>query len=181
MSSLQNKIDFTLIITAKNANPNGDPLNGNRPREDINGFGEISDVCIKRKIRNRLQDMGERIFVQSDDRCDDGYDSLRARADGCEALKKTAKGDKDAFAKAACEEWIDVRSFGQVFAFKGTSDVSAGVRGPVSIQQAAKWSSSDTGIVKISSGGLVEAVRPGNAEVTARIGNHEYITRILVK
>ena len=53
MSSLQNKIDFTAIITAANANPNGDPLNGNRPRESYDGFGEMSDVCIKRKIRNR--------------------------------------------------------------------------------------------------------------------------------
>ena len=46
---LNNKIDFVAIISVKNANPNGDPLNGNRPREDINGFGEISDVCLKRK------------------------------------------------------------------------------------------------------------------------------------
>lgn len=80
MSILENKIDFSVIITATNAKPNGDPLNGNRPRESFNGNGEISDVCIKRKIRNRLQDMGEKIFVQSDDRCDDGMDSLHARA-----------------------------------------------------------------------------------------------------
>ena len=45
MEALQNKIDFSLIITAKNANPNGDPLNGNRPRQDIDGFGEISDYA----------------------------------------------------------------------------------------------------------------------------------------
>ena len=91
MGVLQNKIDFTVVVTAKNANPNGDPLNGNRPRETYDGFGEISDVCIKRKIRNRLQDMGEKIFVQSDDRCDDGCDSLRARIDGNEAMKKIDK------------------------------------------------------------------------------------------
>ena len=46
MSKLQGKIDFTLFISVKNANPNGDPLNGNRPRTDIDGYGEISDVCI---------------------------------------------------------------------------------------------------------------------------------------
>ena len=73
MSKLQGKIDFTLFISVKNANPNGDPLNGNRPRTDIDGYGEISDVCIKRKIRNRMQDLGERIFVQSDERSDDGF------------------------------------------------------------------------------------------------------------
>ena len=52
MSVLQNKIDFVAVISATNANPNGDPLNGNRPRENFDGYGEISDVCIKRKIRN---------------------------------------------------------------------------------------------------------------------------------
>ncbi|MGN0457155.1 MAG: type I-C CRISPR-associated protein Cas7/Csd2 [Acutalibacteraceae bacterium] len=138
MNTLQNKIDFAAIITATNANPNGDPLGGNRPRENFEGYGEISDVCIKRKIRNRLQDMGEKIFVQSDDRCDDGCDSLRKRAESNEALKAISKGkntNRDEYAKKACEEWIDVRSFGQVFAFKGV-DVSVGVRGPVTVQQA---------------------------------------------
>ena len=142
MTTLQNKIDFTLIITATNANPNGDPLNGNRPRENFEGHGEISDVCIKRKIRNRLQDMGEKIFVQSDDRCDDGFGSLHDRANGNSALKSISNGkktDREAYAKAACAEWIDVRSFGQVFAFKG-DEVSVGVRGPVSIQQAVSVS-----------------------------------------
>ena len=50
MSELKGKIDFTLFISANNANPNGDPLNGNRPRINMDGFGEISDVCIKRKL-----------------------------------------------------------------------------------------------------------------------------------
>jgi len=55
MSILKNKIDFAAVIMVNNANPNGDPLNENRPRTTLDGFGEISDVCIKRKIRNRLQ------------------------------------------------------------------------------------------------------------------------------
>ncbi|MEG1331919.1 MAG: type I CRISPR-associated protein Cas7, partial [Eubacterium sp.] len=76
MSDFTNKIDFAVVVTVEKANPNGDPLNGNRPRENYDGFGEISDVCIKRKIRNRLQDMGNEIFVQSDERCLDGYKSL---------------------------------------------------------------------------------------------------------
>ena len=145
MAVLQNKIDFSVILTAKNANPNGDPLNGNRPRENYDGFGEISDVCIKRKIRNRLQDMGEKIFVQSDDRCADEFKSLHDRAKGCETLAVLSKAkntDRDEYAKAACAEWIDVRSFGQVFAFKGDS-VSVGVRGPVSIQMAESISPVD--------------------------------------
>ena len=68
METLQNKIDFALVIAVHHANPNGDPLNGNRPRETYEGYGEISDVCLKRKIRNRLMDMGANVFVQSDDR-----------------------------------------------------------------------------------------------------------------
>ncbi len=145
MSTLSQKIDFAIVFTAEDANPNGDPLNGNRPRESFDGFGEISDVCIKRKLRNRLQDMGEKIFVQSDDRCDDGCDSLRARAEANSTLKSVSKGkntNRDEFAKAACAEWMDVRSFGQVFAFKGDA-VSVGVRGPVSIGMAKSVSPVD--------------------------------------
>ena len=136
MSKFTNKIDFALLITVTNANPNGDPLNGNRPRENYEGFGEISDVCIKRKIRNRLQDLGENIFVQSDDRCNDGFKSLSDRAKSFKPMQDALKiKDNDAYAKAACENWIDVRAFGQVFAFKDDS-VSVGVRGPVSVHSA---------------------------------------------
>ena len=79
--------------------------------------------------------MGEKIFVQSNDRCDDGYDSLKARAEATITNYKT----NDEYAQKACSEWIDVRSFGQVFAYKGKAKgegVSVGVRGPVSIHQA---------------------------------------------
>ena len=88
MSNLKGKIDFTLFVSATNANPNGDPLNGNRPRTNLDGYGEISAECIKRKIRNRIQDLGERIFVQSEDRSDDGCTSLKERADNCVELKE---------------------------------------------------------------------------------------------
>lgn len=142
MSSLDHKIDFAVVLSVTSANPNGDPLNGNRPRQNYDGYGEISDVAIKRKIRNRLQDMGESIFVQSNDRKVDEYNSLRDRADGNPDLNKILKskvGSNDEFANVACKEWIDVRSFGQVFAFKGAGNgggVSVGVRGPVSIHTA---------------------------------------------
>lgn len=136
MSKFTNKIDFEVLVMVRNANPNGDPLNGNRPRETYDGFGEISDVCIKRKIRNRLQDMGENIFVQSDDRSDDGCKSLADRAKSNEKMQVALRSkDREAYAEAACETWMDVRAFGQVFAFKDDS-VSVGVRGPVSIHSA---------------------------------------------
>ena len=116
-----------------------DPLNGNRPRETYDGYGEISDICLKRKIRNRMMDLGASVFVQSDDRCNDGFRSLKDRADANPALAAALKAnDRDAYARAACESWLDVRSFGQVFAFKKSKDegVSVGVRGPVSIHPA---------------------------------------------
>ena len=142
MAVLQNKIDFALVIAVNHANPNGDPLNGNRPRETYEGLGEISDVCLKRKIRNRMMDLGQNVFVQSDDRCNDGFKSLKDRADGCPAVKKAEK-DKDAYAKAACETWLDVRSFGQVFAFKGKESkgdgVSVGVRARYLFIRLSAW------------------------------------------
>ncbi|NMB55865.1 MAG: type I-C CRISPR-associated protein Cas7/Csd2 [Leptolinea sp.] len=137
MSTLQNKIDFAAIIFVKNANPNGDPLNGNRPRVDYNGRGEISDVCIKRKIRNRLQENGFSIFVQSDNNRVDSYPSLKSRVEG-ELSKEEMKEEKK-FSEAACKKWMDVRAFGQVFAYAGESKgagVSIGIRGPVSIHPA---------------------------------------------
>lgn len=143
MSSLQNKIDFAVVLRVTNANPNGDPLNGNRPRADYDGHGEITDVCIKRKLRDRLLENGHGIFVQSDDRNKDGEPSLRSRAEsevhglGREAFRQA--GRKDETAKAACAKWFDVRAFGQVFAFGREGDasgVSIPIRGPVTVQSA---------------------------------------------
>lgn len=162
MTALNHKIDFALVFTVHNANPNGDPLDGNRPRTTYEGLGEVSDVCLKRKIRNRWIDEGYPVFVQSDDRRAEGddYRSLKDRADGCPALKeclaainaqKKAKDkaedsgvSREDYARIACETWLDVRAFGQVFAFKsgkkdeseGSDAVSIGIRGPVSIQSA---------------------------------------------
>lgn len=139
--SLQNKIDFALIIDVKNANPNGDPLNGNRPRTDYEGFGEISDVCLKRKIRDRLQESQHAIFVQSDEKKTDGMTSLKNRAEDEKVglgkdIFNVKKHTPDEAAKRACAHWFDVRSFGQLFAFKSESGVSIAIRGPVTIQSA---------------------------------------------
>jgi CRISPR-associated protein Csd2 len=162
MKALSNKIDFAVIFSVKGANPNGDPLNGNRPRSNYDGLGEISDVCIKRKIRNRLMEMKNKngdnqynVFVQSDDNRLDDYRSLRSRVEGL--ISKDAMADEKKFRENACEKWIDVRAFGQVFAFKAKksekpkkskeikedqeekadeASVSIGIRGPVSIHSA---------------------------------------------
>lgn len=135
--SLSKKIDFAVILKVKNANPNGDPLNSNRPRISYDGIGEISDVCLKRKLRDRLLEAGNEIFVQSDDRKIDDATSLRDRAEKAFG-KKLGEGD---FAKKACEKWFDVRAFGQLFAYQGAkkgdgTGVSIGIRGPVTLQSA---------------------------------------------
>jgi CRISPR-associated protein Csd2 len=157
MPTLQNKIDFAVIFRVANANPNGDPLNGNRPRTDYSNYGEMSDVSIKRKIRDRLlerwindgrNDDGNMIFVQSDDRKADDAKNLRERFKA--GLDESAGLNE--IIEAASKRWFDVRAFGQVFPFKGnkkapkkeTTDgtsegdtgISIGIRGPVSIQPA---------------------------------------------
>lgn len=160
MTVLQNKIDFAVILRVKNANPNGDPLNGNRPRTNYENFGEMTDVCIKRKMRDRLVERfmklkkegqstkGQAVFVQADDRKIDDAKSLRDRAE--KALGKELGSAKTV--EFACAEWIDVRAFGQLFALKsnkkagkkkedgsddeGDTGISIGIRGPVTVQSA---------------------------------------------
>lgn len=156
MTMLQNKIDFAVVLRVKRANPNGDPLNGNRPRTDYDNYGEMTDVCNKRKIRDRLlerwvaagkkEDDGNEIFVQSDDRKADKCKSLRARAEAGLGNKLGSDETVD----LACKKWLDVRAFGQLFALKGgkkvkkgeenegegDTGVSIGIRGPVTVQSA---------------------------------------------
>jgi CRISPR-associated protein Csd2 len=145
MPTLSHKIDFAIVMHVKNANPNGDPLNGNRPRTNYAGLGEITDVAMKRKLRDRLQEEGNAIFVQAEDRCIDGERSLRDRAESEEhGLGKQAfsgKADPRATVEAACKKWFDVRAFGQIFAFKGEGKkggdgLSLPIRGPVTVQNA---------------------------------------------
>lgn len=162
MTTLKNKIDFAIVFRVSKANPNGDPLNGNRPRIDFAGHGEVTDVCLKRKARDRLLDRfealdvsaraGQAIFVQSDERRVDDAKNLRVRAE--KVLTTDVMKSRDGAVKAACAEWFDVRAFGQVFPFKArkgkqskgdnadqaseqdSDGVSIPVRGPVTIQSA---------------------------------------------
>ena len=170
MSTLQNKIDFVALVSVSMANANGDPLNGNRPRTDYNNYGEISDVCIKRKIRNRMQDQGYPIFVQSEDRCDDGCGSLSERAS---AVLKGIK-NREEYTQKACETWLDVRTFGQLFAFKGkdAGGVSVGVRGPVSIHQAVSVSPVEVQTLQITKSANGE---PGEKRSSDTMGNKHFV------
>lgn len=171
MTNLQNKIDFAAIISVNRANANGDPLNGNRPRTDYNGFGEISDVCIKRKIRNRMQDLGQRVFVQSEDRCDDGFGSLSERAS---SVMKGTK-DRELYAETACKTWLDVRTFGQVFAFKDAKGMSVGVRGPVSVHQAVSVSPVEVESLQITKSVNGEKGEKGANRTTDTMGMKHFV------
>lgn len=125
-----------MVFRVDNANPNGDPLEGNRPRTNDNGYGEVTGECIRRKIRNRFIHMGLPVFVQSDSLCVDGYSSLAerlaARKDIFNALKD-GKIQKEGL-RMACGTWLDVRLFGQIFAFSGVkAAASASVHGAVTV------------------------------------------------
>lgn len=127
---LEQKIDFMVTIEVREANANGDPLSGNMPRTNANNQGIISDVAIKRKIRNRMQDMGHSIFVQANDRIDDGLNSLEKRF----KAQFSGKESDEEINEKANQIWLDVRSFGQVFTY--LKDRSFAIRGPVSVSMA---------------------------------------------
>lgn len=176
MGTLEHKIDFAVVLSVRNANPNGDPLNGNRPRQNYDGQGEISDVCLKRKIRNRLQDMGASILVQSDERRQDNYRSIKDRVDANADVKEFGAGksqNNDLFARAACEAWLDVRGFGQVFAFsKGdaSTGVSVGVRGPVSVHTAVSVDPIDISSIQITKSVNTETAKDPNKKGSDTMG-----------
>lgn len=90
---LDHAITFVIFITVWDANPNGDPLNGNRPRTDLDGLGRISRECILRKIRNFLQEGGHSIYYQNPDKENfDDIESLLQRVESngnLAALMKT--------------------------------------------------------------------------------------------
>jgi CRISPR-associated protein Csd2 len=186
MAILSKKIDFAVIFSVNKANPNGDPLNGNRPRVDYDGYGEVTDVCIKRKIRDRLQEQGHSIFVQSDEKKTDGMSSLRNRAEsddfglGKDAFKTEKKnpGKKEETKLKACEKWFDVRAFGQLFAFGKSDDVagtSIAIRGPVTVQSAFSIEP-----ITIISDQIVKSVDGEDADgKKARMGLKHWITNTI--
>lgn len=187
MAILDKKIDFALVFSVENANPNGDPLDGNRPRTTFDGRGEISDVCLKRKLRNRLLDEGYPILVQSDDKRVDAFRSISDRVSAVKALKTALKdGGKDTYAKLACETWFDVRAFGQVFAFGKGDDADAtsvGVRGPVTIQSAFSLEPVDvtslqiTKSVNLATGKDPDKKAPDTMGMKHRVDRGIYVTR----
>lgn len=142
--AIDNRYDFVMIFDVENGNPNGDPDAGNSPRVDAEtNFGYITDVCLKRKIRNYVElckegEAGYNILVKPDR-------SLNAKFTAAyeqEGLKVKNKGkNPDDVRKARdfmCRNYFDVRTFGAVMS---TGDDPCGiVRGPVQINFARSLS-----------------------------------------
>lgn len=130
MAELKSRIDFVYLFDVQDGNPNGDPDAGNQPRVDPEtGMGLVTDVCIKRKIRNYVETAygakeGFDIFIKDkavlDDLVDDVYASLPEHDNVAQ--------QKDAAKKALCDKYYDIRAFGAVIA---TKDKQGQVRGPI--------------------------------------------------
>ena len=139
--SLDNRYDFVMIFDVENGNPNGDPDAGNSPRIDAEtGYGLVTDVCLKRKIRNYVELVKEgepkyNILIKPDKALNtkfaEAYEALRIdKGSGKTLPAETVKKARDFM----CENYFDVRTFGAVMS---TGDKQCGiVRGPVQINFA---------------------------------------------
>lgn len=139
MAKLEKRYDFVLYFDVKDGNPNGDPDAGNLPRIDAEtGNGIVTDVCIKRKVRNFVQltkgnETGYDIFVKEkavlNNEIDEMYKELGIKANSKEKTK--AKGEEVEKGRAAmCKKFYDIRTFGAVL----STGANAGqVRGPVQL------------------------------------------------
>ncbi len=138
--TLENRYDFVMIFDVENGNPNGDPDCGNAPRMDTeSGHGYITDVCLKRKIRNYVElvkegEAGYNILVKPDKYLNQKFTEAY-EAEGLETKKKGKNSDDVQKARAyMCRNYFDVRAFGAVMS---TGEDPCGiVRGPVQINFA---------------------------------------------
>ena len=132
MKPIENRYEFLLIFDCENGNPNGDPDADNLPRTDSqDGHGLISDVSIKRKLRDYVALRGKEIFVKHKTNLNRAIQEAREQA-GQPKAKATKATVEDA-SKIMCERFFDVRTFGAVM----TTGANAGqVLGPVQITLA---------------------------------------------
>ena len=143
---IQNRFDFVLFFDVKNGNPNGDPDAGNMPRiAPETGHGIVSDVCLKRKVRNYVDlvkgqdvdgpdvaegELGYKIYVQEGAVLNERNKKAYVHYDMKPSEKKLPKGEQDRLkvTKFMCDNFFDIRSFGAVM----TTGVNCGqVRGPI--------------------------------------------------
>lgn len=143
---IKNRYDFVILFDVENGNPNGDPDAGNMPRIDPEtGYGLVTDVCLKRKIRNYVETLkedekGYRIYIK------DGVPLNRSDAEAIKTLginpdlKAAKKADPNIDAKLRdymCENYFDIRTFGAVMTTFVKGALNCGqVRGPVQLSFA---------------------------------------------
>lgn len=148
---IRNRYDFVILFDVENGNPNGDPDAGNMPRIDPEtGLGLITDVCLKRKIRNYVEmvkedEQGYKIYIKENvplnrsDRTALQYVGINAEEDKAlkEAIKKMKKEDPELDLKLRdfmCQNFFDVRTFGAVMTTFVKAALNCGqVRGPVQL------------------------------------------------
>jgi CRISPR-associated protein Csd2 len=135
-SSINNRYEFVLLYDVENGNPNGDPDAGNMPRIDPEtGHGIVTDVCLKRKIRNYVElvqgdKTGYRIHIKEGTALNQNHEEAYKTIDGLEPGKKADQAGVDKARQWMCANFFDVRTFGAVMS---TGDNCGQVRGPVQI------------------------------------------------
>ena len=168
MAELRNRFDFEYIFDVQDGNPNGDPDAGNLPRVDAEtGMGLVTDVCLKRKVRNYVQVAKEEAF---------GYDifikekavlnTLIDRAYEDSSVKDAKiKADKTMAAREVlCRQYYDIRTFGAVLS---TGQNAGQVRGPVQLTFARsvdKIMASEHSVTRMAVATEAEAEKQGGRQ-----------------
>ena len=141
---IKNRYEFVILFDVENGNPNGDPDAGNMPRIDPEtGYGLVTDVCLKRKIRNYVEtvkegEAGYEIYIREDvplNRSDErAYEYLGVKDKTVKDLKKKDPGADEKIRDFMCRNFYDIRTFGAVMTTFVKEKLNCGqVRGPVQI------------------------------------------------
>jgi CRISPR-associated protein Csd2 len=141
---IKNRYEFVVLFDVENGNPNGDPDAGNLPRIDPeSGYGIVTDVCLKRKIRNYVEtvkeeDAGYKIYIKEDvplNRSDmTAYEYLGINEKDIKDLKKKDPGTDQKIRDFMCRNFFDIRTFGAVMTTFVKAALNCGqVRGPVQL------------------------------------------------
>lgn len=146
MEAIKNRYEFVVLFDVENGNPNGDPDAGNMPRIDPEtGYGLVTDVCLKRKIRNYVEMVkegvpGYRIYIKdgvplnASDREACEYLGIEASKEALKAAKKNDEHIDEKIRDFMCQNFYDIRTFGAVMTTFVRGALNCGqVRGPVQL------------------------------------------------
>ena len=143
---IKNRYDFVVLFDVENGNPNGDPDAGNMPRVDPEtGYGLVTDVCLKRKIRNYVETLkedapGYRIYIKDGtplNRSDNDAIAALGIQEDLKAAKKADPGIDRKLRDYMCKNYFDIRTFGAVMTTFVKGALNCGqVRGPVQLSFA---------------------------------------------